>query len=544
MTGSTLSISEVWDEILGKSSIAEVPGELLATVREAALTSTKPADISFGTAGWRAVIGDEYTLFNLRRVTRAIIEMYRQDADALRNFLGVASWEEFKERGVLLGHDTRFMAKKFAATVACMLNDEDVRVAYAGTTTTPELSACVPALNFACSINLTPSHNPGNYGGYKFNPADGGGAGPEITDTIETRAAQIRSVPPPSAVEPTWERIDSAAVYTQFVESAGVIDLEFCRQFAHSGSIALAVDTVHGATRNKTCNLLSRPANLTQLRTEEEPFFGGIAPEPSDANMERLTEHLRNRTGALKLGAIMDPDGDRIRFHDGESDISMNQFAVLAFHYLAVHRDRRGGAAKSVASSDFIGAVAAGLGRPLYETKVGFKNFRPHLRPGSAQPAVVAFEEADGFSMFGHTIEKDAQAGFLIALEMIGRTGKSLTAYLKELQAEYGVYCPVRAAFEVDRAMMGAPVRATMQKMLDRFNEGMKLDIGGRERVIARKITLDGLKLVFDDRSWFLIRPSGTEPKIRVYTESSTEEDAQGLFEATKELFQRTGGIA
>ncbi|MBF0432320.1 MAG: phosphoglucomutase, partial [Fibrobacteria bacterium] len=528
---------EETDDKHEKNIIKETIKSVFDLIEIQAETNEKSTQVVFGTSGWRGVIGDDYTLFNIRRVTKAIIEMYKQNVDELKDYLYINTWDEFKTRGVLIGHDTRYLGPEFAKGVACVLNTEGIRVVYAGTAITPELSACMPVFNFACSINLTPSHNPGDYGGYKFNPADGGAAGIEITSKIEEHAAKIDSVPEPSSTEPVWEKIDSFAAYTKFVESKGLIDLDFCREFAHSGKIVLAVDTVHGATRNKTRDILNQPTSLKQLRIEEEPFFGGIAPEPSEKNMESLAAYLRSQPGDLKLGAIMDPDGDRIRFHDGESDIAMNQFAVLAFHYLAVHRKREGGAAKSVPSSNFMNAVTKKLGRPLYETKVGFKNFRPYLTEGTTQPAVVAFEEADGFTAFGNTLEKDAQAGFLIALEMIGRTGKSLTTYLKDLQAEYGTYCPVRSGFTLSREMMGAPMKNTMKKILGLFKEGMKLKIGGEDREISQVITLDGLKLVFEDLSWFLIRPSGTEPKCRVYTESSTEEDANALFTAAEAIF-------
>ncbi len=527
----------IWKEVLRQARTEHVDPALLKNIQSNALEKSEDTPITFGTSGWRGVIGDDFTLYNVQKLTSAIVEFYRLYSGELAPLLGVSSFSEFSRRGVLIGHDTRFLGHTFAKGVASELKKNGVRVCYAGVATTPELSAAVPAGNFACSINLTPSHNPGNYNGYKFNPADGGPAGSEITAKIEECVKKIISFKPHQLLDNAWQPYDAFEAYKSFVAASGFADLDFCREFAHSGSIALAHDAVYGSSMGHISALLNSPGNLKEFKHKEEPLFKGMAPEPSESNMAEVVEYLNKQQQQFKLGSIMDPDGDRVRFYDGESQISMNQFGAIAFHYLVKYRNMQGGVAKSVATSNLANAIGHALGRNIYETAVGFKNFRPNLLPGTSTPAVVAFEESDGISGYGNTLEKDAHIGFLLALEITGRTKKSLTQYLKGLYEEYGVFSPMRYGFEVDMQQMGAPMQKAMSKLKKMFKAGDSIEFGGKSKILVNVIDIDGVKWVFEDKSWLLIRPSGTEPKVRVYAEADSSIITEALFNKGKELF-------
>jgi phosphomannomutase len=161
----------------------------------------------------------------------------------------------------------------------------------------------------------------------------------------------------------------------------------------------------------------------------------------------------------------------------------------------------------------------------------------------SGQKAIVAFEESDGISGYNHTLEKDAIFGLLLAIEMMAVTGKNLGAYLEELMAEYGYYYPDRSGITVDRALTGKPLLEKLSSIREIYREGSLLDIGGKKRVVKEVITVDGTKLVFDDDSWLMIRPSGTEPKVRFYIESRTEEGKKAVFETAERIAMEAIGI-
>jgi phosphomannomutase len=529
--------AQIWKQLL--SNPGEQRKELLHQVEKLVLTSHHPAEVSFGTSGWRGELGTEFTLRNVQVVAEAIVQMYREANAELLASLGVRNFEEFQQRGLVLGHDNRFMNPEFARVVAGVFCRHGIRVLYAGEASTPEYSAGVEMLALACAVNLTPSHNPANYGGFKFNPADGGPAGPEITNVI-TRLANARM---PwhefhEDGEPAWQKIDLLGVYIDYLQKKKTLDLPLIRGFAAQADVAIVTDHVHGATRGRPGRILGAQAKLTTLRTNDDVLFGGIAPEPSSKNMAGVMQALKASSATHKIGVIFDPDGDRVRFTDGETEIPMNYFGAMALHYLFVHRGVRGVLAKSVATSNFANAIANKLGIPIEETAVGFKNFRPFTRPGANPMAIVAFEESDGISGYNNTIEKDAEFGLLLAIEMVAKLKISLGAYLRQLQAEFGAFYPERSGFEVDKSMVGAPLKAKVTALANKVQPGLQVPVGKSSKTVAQVLTLDGVKIIFGDESWMLVRPSGTEPKVRIYAECRDLAEKDAMFEAAQALFK------
>lgn len=531
-----MSISALWKQILDTNT--PNPFELLEDVKKAVVESQNPAEVAFGTSGWRGELGEEFTFRNVQVAAAAMVKMYLTADAELLGHLGVADLEQWKREGVVIGHDNRMFGADFAKITAHEFAKAGVKVYYAAEASTPEFSAAIDILNAACAVNITPSHNPANYSGIKFNPKDGGPAGAEITSVITSLANEMMaSHQYETPAEPTWTVVDTRESFVQFYQKKGTLDLALIREFVHSGKVFLATDHVHGATRGRPGFILQNPSCLHPLRTEDNVLFGRIAPEPSSANMAGVRQVVDASATELKLGVIFDPDGDRIRFYDGEMEIDMNRFGAMAFHFLWVHKGCRGVCAKSVATSNFANAIAKGLGAEMAETAVGFKNFRPFVREGAVPMAVIAFEESDGISGWNNTIEKDAQFGLLLALEMMARTGKNLGAYLRDLQAEFGIFFPERKGFEVDKSMTGAPLMSKIKALGESVQVGQELRVGASQKKIAEILTLDGVKIIFEDASWMLIRGSGTEPKVRIYTECRSAEEQQPMFEAAKALF-------
>jgi phosphomannomutase len=442
-----------------------------------------------------------------------------------------------------VGHDNRFLGPEFAREVIGLLQKEGIRTWYAGEAPTPIFSAGIEMLHAACAINLTPSHNPANYAGFKFNPSDGGPAGSEITAPIEEAANRMmRESLAPSAVDPGHVvKTDLTDLYIQFISERKTLDIERIRAFIHNGDCVICVDNVHGSTRGCVERILGRSDKIQYLRTENDFLFGGIAPEPSEKNMYGVEKVLNESTAGLKLGVIMDPDGGRIRYSDGSMQIPMNYFGAMALHFLHVHKRIRGIVAKSVGTSNFVNAIAEKLGIPVRETKVGFKNFRPCLVSTSEERAIVAFEESDGISAFNHTLEKDALFGFLLAVEMMA-AGKNLSGYLKDLMDAFGYFYPDRSGISVDPSFVGEPLKQRLSGIAKNYKPGTVITMGSQKRIVKDVITVDGTKLVFDDGSWLMIRPSGTEPKVRFYIEARTEEGKKAMFELAEKMTKEAIG--
>ena len=506
--------------------------------------------IKFGTSGWRGTLGKDVFMRTVACVTEAIASMYASAEDDLLSVLGVSSLDEARTMGCVVGFDNRFCGELFGQAVARILAAKGFTVYYAGESTTGTLSASVLVRKAACSINLTPSHNPLEYGGYKYNAADGGPAAPELTGRItELANGLIRSgFQADSSLAlggldgiAGIRRIDALEDWKRLVsenESRHRLNLErTVEAFAENDSCFMVIDSVHGASRLNIPALFAgyRGDRLQHIRNDADVTFGGIAPEPSSVNMRGVVEILNSRQEQLKLGAIIDPDGDRIRFTDGTTEISMNQFGAMAYHFLVEYKKLKGPVAKTVATSNLANSLADAFGEELFEPRVGFKEFKPVIGK-----ALVLFEESDGISIIGHTPEKDAYIGLLLALDMVLTTGKNLGTYLAEIERRFGAFYPDRDGIEV--GLKGDALLAQLGK-LEKYGSGVTVRVGGSDKTIARVITIDGRKMIFEDGSWLMIRPSGTEPKVRFYVESRTEEGTSHLVEAARQMLFEVGVI-
>lgn len=523
---------------------------LLRELQENVSDPTQP--VSFGTSGWRGKLGKDIYVRSVALVTESIMQMYAEvETDAgLSNLLGVRDLAEARRRGCVLGFDNRFGGPLLAATVARILADSGFTVHYAGESTTGALSAAVLELRAACSINLTPSHNPLEYGGYKFNAADAGPAAPQVTQRITEGAARLlaekyRPNQGPSTIEgvmaayPQVRPIDALGLWKKLVREHSArhgLDLDGAvAAFLGRRDMVVVVDAVHGASRLHIRELFANSASpaLLLLRDTADVTFGGVAPEPSTANLRQVVQMLQERPEPLKLGAIIDPDGDRIRFTDGKREIGMNQFGAMAYHFLHEHKKKKGMVAKTVATSNLANSIAAAFGEELYEPPVGFKNFKPVI-----DRALVFFEESDGISVAGHTPEKDAYIGLLLALEIMVATSMNLGDYLAAIEKDYGSFHPERDGVEV--SIKGEEL-LTRLSALDKYGPGSTATVGGKLRRIREVITSDGRKMVFEDGSWLMIRPSGTEPKVRFYVESRDLAGTKDLVATAKNMLAETG---
>ncbi len=538
---------ERWQSLLEKL-YAQVEDEILTN------TNTPTTKVKFGTSGWRGILGKDLFCKSVAQVSLAIVEMYGslKTNTLFAETLGVADFKEVQERGCVVGFDNRFGGEILARIVVEVLDRERIKVFYAGESTTGVLSAAVLQLGAAFSINLTPSHNPLEYGGLKFNAADGGPAAPEATQYITEKSNEIiregrvpefyeNEMLPLGEMSERVERIDSFALWQKHVEENegfhGLVFKNIVTGFEQSNDFKIIIDSVHGASRLHLKRMLNdtTSSNFLHLRNTIDVTFGGVAPEPSSENMRGVVSALKKSKKKYKLGAIIDPDGDRIRFTDGGVEISMNQFGAMAYHFLHEWKKKKGMVAKTVATSNLANNLALQLGEEVFEPRVGFKEFKPVIGK-----ALVCFEESDGISIIGHTPEKDAYIGLILAIDMILTTGKNLGDYLYEIESNYGYYYPDRDGITV--TLQGQELLAELA-VLERYKEGVNVTIGGEQKEIVEVIAIDGRKMILDDGSWLMIRPSGTEPKVRFYVESRTQDGTRHLVATAKQMLREIGLI-
>ena len=539
-------------EILSKEdSDKEVSADAISLVYDLLLdeiltNNGNPASlVSFGTSGWRGILGKDVFVRSVRCVTTAIVRLYKSLASRpeLGQHLGVSTLQEAQKRGCLVGYDNRFGGEVFGRTVADVLQRNGFKVYYCGESSTGVLSAALLELQAAFSVNLTPSHNPLDYGGYKYNAADGGPAASELTSLITAYAREEISrknelIVEPESLSTDISEIDSFELWQRMVfrnkEVHGIDYHDLVEKISKENDITIVIDAVHGASRLHLKRLLGPAENRLQiLRGTADVTFGGISPEPSSVNMQGVTGKLSESSSRLKIGAIIDPDGDRIRFTDGETEISMNQFGAMAYHFLHEIKQKKGMVAKTVATSNFANAIARHLGEDVFEPRVGFKEFKPVVGQ-----ALVLFEESDGISIIGHTPEKDAYIGLLLALDMVTTTGLNLGDYKRQIEEEYGAFYPDRDAVTV--TMEGEELTAALAR-LEKYAEGSSVPIGDEEKSINEVIAIDGRKMIFDDGSWLMIRPSGTEPKVRFYVESRNPDGTDKLVGAARSMLEEVG---
>jgi len=463
--------------------------------------------IKFGTSGWRGVIADDFTFARVRAVTQAIAD-----------HLGA---QGLKDKGVIVGYDTRFLSERFAAESVRVLAANGIRSFLSNRDSpTPAVAFEIIRRKAAGGINFTASHNPPEYNGLKFSAAWGGPALPETTKDIETRANTFvdrNSVPAMPLAEARQKGMVEDADLRRFYldDLRKKIDFEPIRK----AKLKIAADLLYGTGRDYLDMLLREAGcSVTVVHGHRDAFFGGRSPEPSEENLAELAETIRK--GRLDLGLAVDGDADRFGVVDSDGTcINPNQVLALLLDYLCRTRGWKGGAARSIATSHLVDAVAKKHGIEVYETGVGFKYIGDLLVQGKI---IFGGEESAGLTMKDHVPEKDGILACLLVAEMVASEKKSIREMLKRLYKEVGTILNER----IDIHLTEANRKAVGERLSQPLSEL------GDLRVKGKKTTADGTKYMLEDDSWVLMRASGTEPVVRVYVEAGSEELVKELVNA------------
>ena len=453
--------------------------------------------IRFGTSGWRAIIADEFTFANVERVTEAVSSYLTSDK---------------RESGTVLiiGHDSRFMGEKFSSVAAEIAARKGFRVLLCqGPTPTPAISHAIRSESAAGGLNFTASHNPPEYQGIKFSTADGAPALPEVTRQIEEAI-----VAGASAADNRGGSVEAYDPTTAYLD-----DLRSKINFDAIGKAKgrFAYDALWGTGRGYLDKILrDAGCEVETLHDWRDVTFGGRSPEPGEDHLDELRETVV--TKGLALGVATDGDADRFGIIDTDGTfITPNQLIAVLTDYLAESRGWKNGVARSVATSHLVDRVAAERGLKLYETPVGFKFIGELI---NRDEIVLGGEESAGLSVRGHYPEKDGILACLLAIETVTVRQASLREQLDDLYKRVG---------KLESGRIG--VKLT-EDVAARLKEKLSLEpdtIGGRK--IEKINRIDGVKFLFAGNSWMLMRPSGTEPLVRIYAESESKEDLEELLE-------------
>lgn len=467
--------------------------------------------IKFGTSGWRGVIADEFTFSRVRVVSQAI-------ADHI-------AAQGLKDRGMVVGYDTRFLSERFAAEAVKIFAANGIRSFLSNRDApTPAVAFEIIRRKAAGGINFTASHNPPEYNGLKFSPAWGGPALPETTRDIETRANAIldrNSIP----VMPMAEAKQKGMVEEADLRKAYLDDLRKKIDFEpiRKARLKIALDLLYGTGRGYLDSLLQDAGcSVTVLHGQRDPMFGNRSPEPSEENLAELSSVMKK--GRFDIGLAVDGDADRFGVMDADgSYINPNQVLALALDYLCRIRGWKGGAARSIATSHLIDAVAKKHGIDVYETGVGFKFIGDLLVQGKI---IFGGEESAGMTIKDHVPEKDGILACLLVAEMVSSEKKPIKDLLKRLYREIGTILNERVNIHINEANR-AEVNSRLMQPISEL---------GDLRVKGKKTTADGTKYMLEDDSWVLMRASGTEPVVRIYAEAGAEEKVRGLIDAGRKF--------
>jgi len=469
--------------------------------------------IKFGTSGWRGILAEDFTLANVRVVTQAIADHQRSVGEA--------------DKGLVVGYDSRFFGERFAREAARVLAGAGVPVFLCKRDTpTPVIAFELLRRGAGGAINFTASHNPHEYNGIKFSPATGGPALPETTADIERRANAMlgeicyRDMPLDQAVRAGLvEEIDPMPAYLADLRTK--VDLA---AIGRSG-LTMIFDPMFGAGRDYVDSLLVESGLMVRtINGWRDPYFGGLPPDPSRNHLNDLVLRVQE-DDRVALGLATDGDADRYGIIDGDgSFIEPNYILALLYDYLVRRRGEKGDAARSVATSHFIDAVAASHGYAVRETPVGFKYIGEFISRGEI---VLGGEESAGLTMRGHVPDKDGVLACLLVAEMVAVEGKSIKQLLADLYARVGEFHTAR-----QNLRLSADLAAGINGKLAAPPE----ELAGKQ--VAQLVTVDGVKLVFADGTWVLFRKSGTEPVVRVYAEARSEADLKSLVDAAVAFVQ------
>jgi len=449
--------------------------------------------IKFGTDGWRAIIAKEYTCDNVARVS-----------------IAVGDWlnENKKNPAVVIGHDCRFGGELFAETAAKVLASKGVIVKLAkGFVSTPMVSFGVVNEKASLGVVITASHNPPTYNGYKLKGDFGGPLLPNDITAVENRIPDANSVDYNAismddlVAEGKVVYVDLEDMYCKHAEESFDLDA------INNSDMNFAYDAMFGSGMNAVKRLLP---SATLLHCEDNPGFLGTAPEPIHRNLQEFSDLMKNND--LDCGLATDGDADRIGLYDSKGNfVDSHHIILLLIHYMVKYKGMSGKVVTAFSCSVKVEQICKNYGLEQETVQIGFKHIAGKM---ITEDVLLGGEESGGIATTGHIPERDGIWMGLILFEFMAKSGKSLEDLIAEVYAIVGPFAFERIDLHIDND--------TKLRIIEDCKAGKFTQFGKNK--VDRIDTTDGFKFFFDEDTWLMIRPSGTEPVLRTYAEASSQE--------------------
>lgn len=471
---------------------------------------SKPSEIRFGTGGWRAIIGDDFYKGNLQKVAFALAQMIKED--------------HMEDKPVAIGYDRRFLSSQAAQWVTETLCTQGIHVlSMPRSTPTPLIMFMVLKQQLHYGVEITASHNPAVYNGFKLIVEEGRDAPVETTNRLEEIIRGIEDVPESM----TFEQAKAAGLATviktpfnDFIDSIlSLLDVQAIRERgprilfdSMHGSAIYPMEVIFNTTR----------CTLDQIHNNKDAFFGGIVPAPNEGTLTELRAAVIQ--GHYDLGIAVDGDGDRLGIIDATGAyISANDILVLLYYYLHEIKGWKGPVVRNLCTTILLDKMAHAFGEECYEVPVGFKYISSKI---DEVDAVLGGESSGGLTVRHHIHGKDSVYAGALFVEMMCKTNKQPSVLLEELHEKYGRYVMKEANLSFLPERKETLRRSIMEdKMVPAF-----------EKEPVKISYMDGCKCYFDDDASVTCRFSGTEPLLRIFAEGTSEEEAEGLIHAWRKL--------
>ncbi len=486
---------------------------------------SRAPSIVFGTDGWRARIADEFTFDAVRRCADGVAHVVTERGDAAK--------------GIVIAYDRRFASEHFAAAAAEIVLAYGIPVAFAERAVPTQMSSFeVVQRGAAAGIVITASHNPWVDNGFKVKAPTGAAAGADLLGAIEARIAANgdlaldRRPLDDAGSAALFERFDPYDGYERFV--ARTLDLEALR----AADVRLLVDPLYGAGAGWIPRLLAGGRiQVDEIHQERNPFFGGINPEPIRPNVDEALERIA--AGGYDLGLLLDGDADRAGAADeGGTFIHQLQVTGLLMYYLAEHRGWRDPVVVSVNNTSMAARLGQRYGIETPETPVGFKYIGPKMIETGA---MMGAEESGGFGFGMHLPERDGIYADLLLLDLFLRERAAGRWPVSRAIAAFHEIAGPSFYRRVDVHVERSVYPETKRRLLVDLAADTPTELAGE--AVARTVVLDtadGYKFFLGDGSWLLIRASGTEPLVRVYTEATSADLREALLVAGERVVRGT----
>lgn len=467
--------------------------------------------IRFGTGGWRAEIGKDFYIGNIQLIAQAladyICETNKQD------------------KPVIIGYDRRFLSDKAARWLAEVLCGNEIQVLFLHRSApTPYIMHTVMKKELHYGLEVTASHNPAAYNGIKIIVEEGRDAPAWVTEELERRldvmdAGAVRTLPFEETVK-SGKLTYVENPFNDFLDDIlGILDTKAIRERGPR----MLFDSMHGSSAYPfNVVFYTMRCTVDQINGSKDAYFGGQMPAPTQKTLQSLAEQVV--AGGYDLGIGVDGDGDRLGVIDANGDyISANDILVLLYYYLHEYKGWKGPVVRNLATTHMLDRVAEDLGEKCYEVPVGFKHISAKI---DEVDAVLGGESSGGLTVRGHIHGKDSLYAAALFVEMICKTGKTPSAMMRELKQKYG---------SLEFVEQNIPLSEGQKKcFLEMNHEGGKLpDFGKPYEKVNRE---DGCKVYFEDGSFVICRPSGTEPLLRIFAEAPAKEQAEGYIRAWREF--------